>query len=114
MTVGRSDYGRLGLGEMDEDVLEFTEIKRGLPDKIDSIGVGGAHSMAISDNGELYTWGYGDQRQLGQRPGEDEPENPKDEWIPKKVNGNSMGTRKVLQCAGGAQHTVILTEIDEQ
>jgi len=59
-------------------------------------------NLAITENGDIYTWGYGDMGALGH--GED-----KDEYNPKKLN---IGDWKVYQAAGGGQHSAILCTKD--
>eukprot|EP00474_Spongospora_subterranea_P011248 CRZ11706.1 hypothetical protein [Spongospora subterranea] len=67
-----SDHGinRTGLGE-DVNERKFpTPVD--LNDRIVSISCGGIHNIAVTDNGEVWTWGCNDEKALG-RAG--------DEWV---------------------------------
>lgn len=71
---GRNDPIRPGLTE------EITERKFPAPvelaDRIVSICCGGLHNIALTNDGEVWTWGCNDEKALG-RSG--------DEWVPGKV-----------------------------
>eukprot|EP00644_Phytophthora_capsici_P013878 jgi/Phyca11/535691/estExt2_fgenesh1_pg.C_PHYCAscaffold_400059 len=61
---GNGEYGRLGNGE--SDTCEVPEpIEFFSKDNIVSIAAGRDFSFALTDNGELYSWGGNSQNQLG-------------------------------------------------
>ncbi len=61
--VGRG--GRLGLGD-ENTRFDFTPVQGGLVEKkVTQITLGLNHTMAITDNGELWTWGSNAVSQLG-------------------------------------------------
>lgn len=72
------------------------------PNKIVKINAGQWHSCAISDKGELFTWGVGFQGRLGH--GNKEPY-----LVPTRVGGALEG-HKVVDVACGSFHTAALTE----
>ena len=71
-------------------------------ESIIKISAGNNHSMAITELGELFTWGEGIYGQLGH--GEN-----KNEQYPKKVE-YFCNKFKIIDCNGGATHSVVLTE----
>lgn len=100
--IGRHEYGRLGLGENGKDIEELTIIPSLQQKKCVEIACGSSVSFAVTDNGEVYSWGMGTNGQLGS--GEEE-----DLYEPKKVGGKQLEGKRVVQVSSGGQHTVILT-----
>jgi regulator of chromosome condensation len=100
--MGRKDYGRLGLGP--NSSLEPTTPTRvpGL-DRMMSVSASTVCSFAVSEGGELYSWGMGTNLQLG--TGEEE-----DVWTPHKVAGKKIEGKKVLDCSAGGQHTALIAK----
>ncbi|CAO3656133.1 unnamed protein product [Mucor hiemalis] len=96
---GTGDTGQLGLGE---DMLER---KRPMPLKvlddehIVDVVSGGMHSIAITKDGKLWSWGCNDQRALG-RSGE--------EYLPGKVE--NMDNVKIIKVACCDSVTMALSE----
>ena len=70
-------------------------------ESIIKIATGGNHSMAITELGELYTWGEGIYGQLGHGINNNEQ-------YPRKVNFEIKNC-KIIDCKGGAMHTVALS-----
>ncbi|XP_076086369.1 regulator of chromosome condensation-like [Mytilus galloprovincialis] len=103
-TIGRAEYGRLGLGEKSGEMKEPTLVTK-LSDKIIDIAAGQSVSLALTADGTVYGWGMGTSRQLG--TGDEE-----DVWEPVKMSGKQLETRNVVGLSAGGQHTVLLT-IDE-
>jgi regulator of chromosome condensation len=112
-SFGRKDYGQLGttFGVPGAGTLEHTpqpvylyhssvaaDNSTRVNPKIRSISCGENHSMAVTENGELYTWGFGTNGGLGH--GDEEFC-----FLPKKVKMD-----KVMEASGGASHTIILLE----
>ncbi|XP_075459977.1 regulator of chromosome condensation isoform X2 [Ascaphus truei] len=98
-SLGRAEYGRLGLGEDAEEKSEPTAIP-GLP-SIASINCGASVSYAVSKDGSVFSWGMGTNQQLG--TGEED-----DLWSPHQMTGKQLENRKVLSVSSGGQHTVLL------
>ena len=71
-------------------------------ESIIKIAAGNNHSMAITELGELYTWGEGIYGQLGHGINNNEQYPKKVEYFCNKF--------KIIDCQGGAAHTVALTE----
>lgn len=60
---GRNDNGQLGLGDLTTRWAPFQIT--GLPGTMVGVSAGGSFSMALDQNGQVWTWGRNDQGQLG-------------------------------------------------
>lgn len=100
-SLGRSEYGRLGLGPDAEEKSEPTPVP-GLGAS-SRVTCGASVSYAITKEGTLYGWGMGTNLQLG--TGEEN-----DEWSPLKMPGKQLEERTVLMVSSGGQHTVLLVK----
>ncbi|XP_022917483.1 regulator of chromosome condensation-like [Onthophagus taurus] len=100
-TIGRKEYGRLGLGEDCKESDDLVKIPLLEDNKVIYIGNGSATSFAVTEEGKLYGWGMGNNGQLG-TGGED------DCYVPTLIRGNQLEGLKVYKVSGGGQHTVIL------
>ncbi|XP_030371886.1 regulator of chromosome condensation [Scaptodrosophila lebanonensis] len=105
--VGRPEYGRLGLGPIKDVVGQLTPVKVLGEKKITYIGCGEACSYAITDTGELFSWGMGSNNQLGVGDGDDE-------LVPVLVSSKNTQNKRMLLAAGGGQHSIFLVEVDVQ
>ncbi|CAG8542011.1 19015_t:CDS:2, partial [Gigaspora rosea] len=111
-SFGRADYGQLGIGDAldryeDDEQMKIKRQKIGQkvvkPIKIKKlalcqfIAAGDHHSIAVSNDGKLYTWGFGESYALG---GGDE-----DKKEPYLLVDKSLTGRSILAIGGGSQHT---------
>ncbi len=100
--IGRVEYGRLGLGEESKtDAKVPTPIPALSSKAISDVACGTAVSFAVSNSGEVFSWGMGTNGQLA-LDGED------DVWQPEKMLGKQLENKEVLLASGGGQHTVLL------
>lgn len=85
----------------------FLAISEDLPkdNRVVWIGSGECHGLAVTAQGHLYTWGYGDLLQLGN--GEEE-----DLLTPTLIQSKQVRERKVVKAVGGCQHSIILAYDD--
>lgn len=100
-SLGRADYGRLGLGPETEEKSEPTRVT--MTELAKGVTCGASVSYAITREGSVYAWGMGTNLQLG--TGEEN-----DEWSPVKVTGQQLENRVVLMASSGGQHTVLLAK----
>ena len=118
-TWGRGDYGQLG----NTDTVPPAGYSVLVPQRIDiaddkevivsKISSGGNHCMLLTEDAEVYTWGYGDLGALGH--GKDE-----DVFRPKKLdvlkgvnrrrkkNNEPLLETTVIEVVGGGQHSGII------
>lgn len=104
-SLGRAEYGRLGLGEGAEEKSIPTLISR-LP-VVSSVACGASVGYAVSKDGRVFAWGMGTNYQLG--TGQDE-----DAWSPVEMTGKQLENRVVLTVSSGGQHTVLLVKDQAQ
>ncbi|KAM0277729.1 hypothetical protein ACHAQH_005590 [Verticillium albo-atrum] len=104
--VGRS--GRLGLGD-ENTQFRFLPVQGGLTDKkVSQVALGQNHTMAVTDNGQLWTWGSNGNAQLGYSlPPARQDEEPMSA-IPRQVFG-SLKKEVILGVAASAVHSVAHT-----
>lgn len=101
---GTGDTGQLGLGE---DVLVRKKPavvkKGGLEDEnIVLVRAGGMHTVALSDEGKVFTWGCNDEGALGR-----EVAGMEEECVPGLV---TQITERVINVCAGDSHTAVLTK----
>lgn len=102
--IGRKDYGRLGLGEVDQDVEELTHVST-LAD-VSDITCGESNSFAITKDGNVHVWGMGTNSQLG--TGDED-----DVDVPKHLISAQLKDKNVLSVSSGGQHSMFLVEVPE-
>lgn len=100
-SLGRAEYGRLGLGEGAEEKSEPAAVP-GVEGAV-AVACGASVSYAVTKQGSVYAWGMGTNLQLG--TGEDD-----DEWSPVEMTGKQLDNRAVLMVSSGGQHTVLLVK----
>ncbi|KAH6894319.1 hypothetical protein B0T10DRAFT_249431 [Thelonectria olida] len=107
--VGRG--GRLGLGD-ENTQFKFTPVQSLFEDKkVHQIALGQNHTMAIADNGELWTWGLNSNSQLGYvlPPPMKADEEPMS-LSPRQVFG-PLKKERVIGVAASANHSVAHTGV---
>ncbi|CAH3166002.1 unnamed protein product [Porites lobata] len=104
LTLGQGDVGQLGLGE---DILErkkpaFVKGLDGL--KVVQVECGGMHTVALTSDGKVYTWGCNDEGGLGRVTSSDNGE----EFTAGIVQ--DMESVKVVMVSAGDSHTMALSD----
>ena len=101
-TMGRKEYGRLGLGKDAAEPNQPAEVR---PLKnVSSVACGGSCSFAVTNAGKAYSWGFGTNLQTG--TGEE------DTWTPTEMTGKHLEGKRVLSSSSGGQHTAMLITAD--
>ena len=99
---GRGEFGQLGLGHDNNETeprLIDTLAQQGA---VLTLAAGENHSLACLDSGEVWSWGYGQQGQLGHGEG-------KNEKLPKLLSFFTQRNIAVVQVAAGWRHSLALT-----
>ena len=96
---GRREYGRLGLGENVEEPLVPARVPH--LTGVDSVSAGSVCSFAVTNSGEVFSWGMGTNLQLGNGTEDDN-------WEPTLVTGKKIENRKIISSSSGGQHTALL------
>ena len=98
-TWGNNEVGQLGLGEEFSRVQVPTSIT--IPkenQKVTDVACGKWHAAAITESGEVYTWGWTDYHKFG-------PPTSKEAWMPQQVfqdDDAEVGRSKIISIACGA------------
>ena len=99
---GRGEFGQLGLGHDNNETepkLIDTLAKEGA---VLTLAAGENHSLACMESGEVWSWGYGQQGQLGHGEG-------KNEKMPKRLSFFTQRHIAIVQVAAGWRHSLALT-----
>eukprot|EP00210_Caulerpa_lentillifera_P005778 g5525.t1 len=91
---GNAEHGRLGLGGASGG--ETTPVHCKAIDHIKSVDCGGAHTVALTDNGEVWSFGLNSRGQLGHSPDKDHVQLPEKVSIPEPINCISAGNWHTL------------------
>ncbi|KAL4490241.1 hypothetical protein ABPG72_004280 [Tetrahymena utriculariae] len=117
-SMGDDTYGQCGLGQMSRSTAPpFYERRVKNPRKIDSLNArikkiccGSNHSLAITEEGQLYGWGSNSNMQLSQEEQFSRAEEPIISiFTPLKIQ-KMLDFSLVTDVAAGEEHTVIVTE----
>ncbi|KAH9102131.1 hypothetical protein AeMF1_021267 [Aphanomyces euteiches] len=107
-SFGRGDSGQLGTlenpatGAFKESPQEI-QVPGANNVHFRMLAVGSNHALAVTDQDEVYSWGYGDMLALGTGVEKDELKPRKLDWAKTK-----FGPARLLQVAAGGQHSLIL------
>ena len=97
---GQNNYGQIGHGSSSSySYPTMVDLPPGISAK--SISAGGYHACIISQNGDLYCWGWNSNGQLGLG-------NTTDSYTPTKVQ--ITGGRSVLAVSAGYAHTCVILD----
>ncbi|KAL4588365.1 hypothetical protein LXL04_001249 [Taraxacum kok-saghyz] len=96
---GRNQNGQLGIGTIEDSLVpQKIEAFQGITVKM--VAAGAEHTVAITEDGDLYGWGWGRYGNLGLG-------DRKDRNIPEKVS--IISGEKMVQVACGWRHTISVT-----
>eukprot|EP00850_Spirogloea_muscicola_P003742 SM000015S01242 [mRNA] locus=s15:773139:784742:- [translate_table: standard] len=99
-TWGRGKYGQLGHGVLTNEMKPM-RVDALAGRRVVQIACGGDHTMALTDQSKLYTWGRGRWGQTGHGTQED--------WsMPRRLEG--LGPGRVKQITAGSRHSLALLE----
>ena len=101
---GRNDKGQLGLGDRNDRNVP-TKLNSSNYDnkKIIQVSIGTAHSLILTEDGKIYSFGDNSTGQLGLG-------NVLGKIVPTKIDSSHYGNKKIVQVIAGGAHSFILTE----
>ena len=103
-TFGRGGHGALGHGD-DMDQMTPRRVDSFLGRHVIQIAAGGGHTAAVTDDGEMFTFGWGRFWQLGHGEGIGE------ELRPRRVD--ALAGKRVVQVAAGDAYYAVITSNGE-
>lgn len=101
--IGRCEYGRLGLGDRPGDAEVLEPIPSLQSKKCISIAAGTSNSFAVTNTGEVVSWGMGSEGTLGTGQSADCA-------APTPAVTPPLTPRVPVHVSAGGQHTVLLVE----
>ena len=103
--MGSNHYGQLGLGDVSlNHTWEPRLVESLMNEKIVFVTCGNNHNVAISDKGEVYSWGFGESGALGTG-------DTKNQYSPTLINHFYNGKMKIVSASCGDKHTAFLSRI---
>lgn len=99
-TWGSGEFGKLGISD-EEKHTEPVMITALQGVQIIDVSTGGFHSCALTNQGQMYTWGGGDKGQLGH--GDENNQN-----LPVVIE--ALRGKKVIKMSSGMHHTMALLD----
>lgn len=103
MMFGADSCGELGQGKI--GIAKKTPIRVGIDKPIKQVACGPMHTVSLTEDGQVYTYGCNDEGALGRVTDGDEELEATPKHIPIKS--------KVIKITAGDSHTAVLTEDDE-
>merc|ERR1712091_832624 len=89
-TFGHGEYGRLGHGDDENQLAPRRVPAAGFNgERVVMVAAGGAHTVALSEAGHVFTWGWGGHGRLGHGDTEDQR-------APRQVEAGRFGGEKVV------------------
>jgi len=96
---GAGGNGRLGHGDQQEQLLP-KKVEALAGQRVVAVAAGWSHSLAITADGALWSWGFGGRGRLGH--GDEQ-----DQLLPKKVE--ALAGRRVIAVSAGDVHSIVIT-----
>ncbi|XP_022104478.1 X-linked retinitis pigmentosa GTPase regulator-like, partial [Acanthaster planci] len=100
-TFGENEFGKLGLND-DSDNSNTPQNVSLIKERVSRVSCGNSHTAAVTDNGDVYTWGDGSSGQLGHGP------SILGLKIPQKIMKLSRRNCRDVEC--GESHTAVITD----
>ena len=97
---GGGDFGQLGHGDEQEQLLPKKIETLAGQRSIVAVSAGGVHSLAITADGAIWSWGGGASSQLGHG-------DTQNQLLPKKVE--AFADQRVLFSSAGVAHNLAIT-----
>lgn len=107
-TWGHNGYSQLGSGNTNQGLIPslVSSISGLQAKKIIQVACGSHHSLALTDDGEVYAWGYNNCGQIGLG-------NTNNQTLPRKINSVTIGSKKISVIACGQTSSMALSDAGE-
>lgn len=103
--MGSNYEGRLGIGDQFSfNINEPQLIKKSLNTPFINVVCGWEHSLALTENGQLYSWGDGKNGKLGNG-------GVSSRWEPTIIDSPDLIGSNIIEISCGFQHTLVLNGI---
>jgi len=96
---GWSDAGRLGHGDEQQELLP-TKIEALAGRRVVAVSAGSSHSLALTADGAVWSWGGGRDGQLGHGD---------EQWQPLPTKIEAFAGRRVIAVSAGGDHSLAIT-----
>ena len=96
---GRGGFGRLGHGDLQDQLLP-KKIEAFADQRVVAVSAGGGHSLALAADGSVWSWGHGGEGRLGH--GDDQ-----NHLLPKKVE--AIAGQRAIAVSAGSGHSIAIT-----
>ncbi|KAJ7392624.1 RCC1 and BTB domain-containing protein 1 [Desmophyllum pertusum] len=105
-TWGHNGYSQLGNGNTNQGLIPSL-ITSGLQmKKVIQVACGSHHSLALTNDGEVFAWGYNNCGQIGLG-------NTNNQTLPRKINSAIIGSKKISIIACGQTSSMALSDAGE-
>lgn len=101
-TCGENTGGKLGLESSKLDDTSQLQVVESIKEKVTTVSCGGEYTVAVTENGHVYSFGQGDKGQLGLGPSQFETE------LPEKIQTFNKIKAKSVSC--GESFTAVVTK----
>lgn len=109
LLCGFGSGGRLGTGK--ETDTQFTPIPVPWPERITSVALGRDHTLAVTENGHVISFGNNSFGQLGYETDSHGNKDPM-QLVPRKIQAQSLKKQPILGAAASRVHSVVYTATD--
>ncbi|KAL7325160.1 hypothetical protein PS15p_207676 [Mucor circinelloides] len=109
LLCGFGSGGRLGTGK--ETDTQFTPIPVPWPERITTVALGRDHTLAVTENGNVISFGNNSFGQLGYETDNHTNKDPM-QLVPRKIQAQSLKKQPILGVAASRVHSVVYTTTD--
>ncbi|KAF1799279.1 hypothetical protein FB192DRAFT_1286151 [Mucor lusitanicus] len=111
LLCGFGSGGRLGTGK--ETDTQFTPVPVSWPERITSVALGRDHTLAVTENGHVISFGNNSFGQLGYETDHHGNSNKEPmQLVPRKIQAQSLKKQPILGAAASRVHSVVYTTTD--
>ncbi|CAH3163860.1 unnamed protein product [Porites lobata] len=105
-TWGHNGYSQLGNGNSNQGLIPSPLTSALQMKKVVQVACGSHHSLSLTDDGEVYAWGYNNCGQIGLGT-------TNNQTVPRKINSAIIGSKKISMIACGQTSSMALSDAGE-